>query len=51
MMRRAVFTVILLSCCRPVSAELIGYWPFDGSPEAAIGEEGFEVNGPIDVSR
>ena len=38
-----------LSYDSSVRADLIGYWPLDGTAEAIVGEEGVEVNGPIDV--
>ncbi|MCA9197073.1 MAG: DUF4457 domain-containing protein [Planctomycetales bacterium] len=45
------FWVCGLGCCaNGVRADLIGYWPFDGSSEAIVGEDGFDVNGPLDVA-
>ena len=40
---------LMLIVCTNGKADVIGYWPLDGVPDATVGEDGFEVNGPIDV--
>ena len=42
-----VFFCVLLFTCVSLRADLIGYWPLDGSPLATVGMDGVEVNGPL----